>query len=235
VLSKSIPGLHTHFISLDLPPQIPQYLHPEFKNRSMQVRKLRVFPLEGIVRGYITGTAWKEYQSKGTVHGMAVQPGLKESEAFPKPLWTPSTKAEFGQNDENIHPDEAVRLVGEKYAKRIEELALNLYAAASEYALERGIIIADTKFEFGLDTETDDVVLVDEILTPDSSRFWPASNYKVGQAQESFDKQYLRDWLTSNGLKGKDGIDIPQDIVQNTTKKYHEAYKKLVGTAWEDA
>ena len=154
----------------------------------MQVRKLKIFPIEVIVRGYITGSAWKEYQSKGTVPGIPMKARMKESEAFPETaIYTPSTKAEAGQNDENIHPDEAARIVGEKYAKRIEDLALKLYTTTRTYALERGIIIADTKFEFGLDTETDEVVLVDEVLTPDSSQFWPASSYEVGLAQERFE------------------------------------------------
>ncbi|MCJ1393955.1 Bifunctional purine biosynthetic protein ade1 [Xylographa bjoerkii] len=232
-LSSAIPSLKTHFISLDLPSQVPQELHTQLQNRSMQVRKLQIFPVEAIVRGYITGSAWKEYQAKGTVHGMKVQPGLRESEAFPQgAIYTPSTKAEAGQNDENIHPDQAAKIVGEKYAKRIEHLALELYSAARKYALERGIIIADTKFEFGLDTETDEVILVDEVLTPDSSRFWPASNYKVGQAQESFDKQYLRDWLTTNGHKGKQGVEMPEDVMNKTAEKYREAFERLVGKTW---
>jgi len=235
-LSSAIPGLRTHFKSLDLPAKVPQHLHARLQNRSMQVRKLKIFPIEAIVRGYITGSAWKEYQTKGTVHGMLMKPGMEESEAFPQnAIYTPSTKAEAGQNDENIHPDEAARIVGEKYAKRIEDLALKLYTTAHAYALERGIIIADTKFEFGLDKETSEVVLVDEVLTADSSRFWPASCYKVGQPQDSFDKQYLRDWLTANGLKGKLGVDMPEDVVRNTGEKYKEAFERLVGRKWDDA
>ena len=229
ILSTALPNLRTHFISLDLPSQIPQDLRSELNGRSMQVRKLEVFPIEAIVRGYITGSAWKEYQSKGTVHGLTVPAGLKESQAFPDgPIYTPSTKAEAGKNDENIHPDEAAKIVGQQYAKRIEELALSLYSTARQYALERGIIIADTKFEFALDTATKEVVLVDEVLTPDSSRFWPAASYKIGQAQESFDKQYLRDWLTSNGLKGKTEVEMPEDIVSKTAGKYQDAFEKLM-------
>ena len=190
VLSSSIPSLKTHFISLDLPSQVPQGLHTQLQKRSMQVRKLQIFPIEAIVRGYITGSAWKEYKAEGTVHGMKVESGLSECEAFPQgAIYTPSTKADAGQNDENIHPDQAAKIIGEKYAKRIEQLALDLYSVARDYALQRGIIIADTKFEFGLDTENDEIILVDEVLTPDSSRFWPAHNYKIGKAQESFDKQ----------------------------------------------
>lgn len=233
-LSSTIPSLRTHLISLDLPSQLPAGLREQLRRRSMQVRKVRIFPIEAIVRGYITGSAWKEYQAKGTVHEMKVQQGLRESEEFPGgPLYTPSTKAEAGANDENIHPDQAADIVGEKYADRIRDLAISLYTKAREYAFERGIIIADTKFEFGLDTETGEVILVDEVLTPDSSRFWPASSYKVGQGQESFDKQYLRNWLTGHGLKGKPGVEMPDEIVQNTAAKYQEAYERLVGGRWE--
>ena len=232
-LSTAIPSLRTHFISSDIPMGVPEKYFSQLDGRVMQVRKLKIFPIEAIVRGYITGGAWKEYQTSGTVHGIKIQPGLQESEAFPGgAIYTPSTKAEAGQHDENIHPDEASKLVGEKYDKPIAALALKLYNTACAYALERGIIIADTKFEFGLDEESDEIVLVDEVLTPDSSRFWPAASYKVGQSQDSFDKQTLRDWLVSNGLKGKEGTEMPEDVVQNTRAKYQEAYEKLVGKKW---
>ena len=235
-LSKAIPDLRTHFVSSDIPSNIPEEFHSQLRSRMMQVRKLKVFPIEAIVRGYVTGSAWKEYQKSGTVHGIKIQPGLQESEAFHAgAIYTPSTKAEAGQHDENIHPNEAGKLVGDKYDKRIADLALKLYNTASAYALERGIIIADTKFEFGLDEETDEVVLVDEVLTPDSSRFWPAASYKVGKSQDSFDKQYLRDWLVSNGSKGKEGTEMPEDVIHNTKAKYEEAYEKLVGKKWSRA
>lgn len=176
----------------------------------MIVRRLKIFPLESIVRGYITGSAWSEYKKTGTVHGISMPAGLQESEKLEKPLWTPSTKAEVGDKDENISPEKAVEIVGEKYAKKIEQLSLQVYSVVSvlqsasirkvtrttaliasqarDYAAEHGIIIADTKFEFGLDEETDEVVLVDEVLTPDSSRFWPADKYELGKTQDSFDK-----------------------------------------------
>jgi phosphoribosylaminoimidazole-succinocarboxamide synthase len=202
----------------------------------MQVRRLKIFPIEAIVRGYITGSAFQEYQRSGTVHTIPIIPGLKESQVFPQgAIYTPSTKAEAGQNDQNISPAEAAVIVGEKYARKIEDLALKLYTTARDYALEKGIIIADTKFEFGLDEETDEVVLVDEVLTPDSSRFWPADKYEVGREQQSFDKQYLRDWLTKEGLKGKKGVEMPEEVVKETTKKYREAFEKLTGKNWEDA
>jgi len=201
----------------------------------MQVRKFKIFPIEAIVRGYITGSAWKEYQKSSTVHGIPMPAGLKEAQEFPGAIYTPSTKAEAGANDVNIHPSEAADIVGEPYAARIEELALALYEAARDYAYERGIIIADTKFEFGLDEETDEVVLVDEVLTPDSSRFWPRDKYEIGHDQESYDKQYLRNWLTREGLKGKPGVEMPQEIVDNTASKYVEAFELLTGQKWEAA
>ncbi|OQD77202.1 hypothetical protein PENDEC_c003G05266 [Penicillium decumbens] len=230
ILTEAVPGLRTHFLTLDLPPQIPASLRPVLQNRSMQVRKLRILPIEAIVRGYITGSAWKEYQKSGTVHGLAVPAGLQESEAFPNgPIYTPSTKAELGEHDENIHPDEAVKIVGERYAARIAELAVQLYKAAHKYALERGVIIADTKFEFGVDEETDEVVLADEVLTPDSSRFWPKDTYAIGRGQASFDKQILRDWLVQEGLKGKEGVRMSDEIAQKTAEKYKEAWEKITG------
>jgi phosphoribosylaminoimidazole-succinocarboxamide synthase len=201
----------------------------------MLVRKLKVFPIEAIVRGYITGSAWSSYKRTGTVNGETLPSGLEESQAFPEPLYTPSTKAELGQHDENISTEQAAQIVGEKYAKRIEELALQIYRVAREYAKTKGIIIADTKFEFGLDEETDEVVLIDEVLTPDSSRFWPAESYAVGKGQDSFDKQFLRNWLTSEGLKGKDGVEMPEEIVNATSEKYQEAFNMLTGETLQEA
>ncbi len=235
VLSAAIPSLRTHFITLDLPEQIPVKVRPQYQNRSMQVRKLEVFKIEAIVRGYITGSAWSSYQKDGTVCGIQIQPGLKESQAFPQgPIYTPSTKADLGDHDENIHPDKAKEIVGASYAERIEELALSLYKHAAAYAYERGIIIADTKFEFGLDKETDDVVLIDEVLTPDSSRFWPVDLYKIGESPPSFDKQHLRDWLTSQGLKGKEGVEMSDEVIAKTENMYKEAFERLTGRDWSE-
>ncbi|KAL4773614.1 hypothetical protein BDW60DRAFT_18145 [Aspergillus nidulans var. acristatus] len=230
ILTAALPSLRTHFITLDLPPQIPDSLRPVLQNRAMQVRKLRILPIEAIVRGYITGSAWNEYQKTGTVHGIPVKEGLRESEAFPDgPIYTPSTKAEQGEHDENIHPDKAVEIVGEPYASRIAELAVTLYKTAHAYALTRGVIIADTKFEFGVDEETNEVVLADEVLTPDSSRFWPKDSYEVGRGQQSFDKQFLRDWLVKEGLKGKPGVRMTDEIAQKTSEKYKEAWERITG------
>ncbi|KNG82099.1 hypothetical protein ANOM_010142 [Aspergillus nomiae NRRL 13137] len=207
ILSDAIPSLRTHFLTLDLPPQIPESLRPVLQNRSMQVHKLKILPIEAIVRGYITGSAWNEYKKTGTVHGIKVAEGLRESEAFPG----------------------AVAIVGEPYASKIASLAIQLYKVAHEYALTRGVIIADTKFEFGLDPETDEVVLADEVLTPDSSRFWPKDSYEIGRGQQSFDKQFLRDWLTSQGLKGKPGVRMTDEIAQKTSAKYREAWERITG------
>ncbi|KIX05187.1 phosphoribosylaminoimidazolesuccinocarboxamide synthase [Rhinocladiella mackenziei CBS 650.93] len=234
-LQTQIPDLKTHFISLDLPSAVPKDKVPQLKGRSMLVRKLKVFPLEAIVRGYITGSAWSSYKETGEVNGKKMPAGLQESEQFPEPIYTPSTKAELGRHDENISTEQAAQIVGEKYAKRIEDLALKIYKAAREYAKEKGIIIADTKLEFGLDEETDEVVLVDEVLTPDSSRFWSKAAYKVGQSQDSFDKQFLRDWLTKNGLKGKEGVSMPDDVVEATRAKYVEAFEILTDISLQEA
>ena len=235
ILNQAIPSLRTHFLTLDLPPQIPENLRPDYQGRSMQVRKLKIFPVEAIVRGYITGSAWAEYQKHGTVHGIDMPEGMQESQKFPEPLFTPSTKAPAGEKDENVHPSKVAELVGSaKHAARIEELSLQIFKAAQAYAAERGIIIADTKFEFGLDEETDEVVLVDEVLTPDSSRFWDQDEYEVGKSQRSFDKQYLRDWLTKEGLKGREGVEIQEDVVKGTLQRYSDVYERLVGSKWED-
>jgi len=170
----------------------------------------------------------EEYQKKGTICDIKLKQGLKESEKFSEPLFTPSTKAELGDHDENIHPSRVAGIVGPHLAKQIEEAALELYKRASSYALERGIIIADTKFEFGVDKENN-LILIDEVLTPDSSRFWPASSYQVGKGQDSFDKQYLRNYLESINFDKKTGIELPADVIQNTMSKYVEAYQLLTG------
>jgi len=220
-----------HLLPLSLD-SVPEASRSQLTDRTMRVKKLKIFPVEAIVRGYITGSAWKEYQKKGTVHGIKVPEGMKESEMFKKPLYTPSTKAEQGEHDENIHPDKVIEIIGEKHARRIEQLALELYMKAKDYAATRGIIIADTKFEFGCD-ENDEVVLVDEVLTPDSSRFWRSNSYEIGRGQESYDKQFLRDWLTENKLNGKEGVTIPEEVATKTGQKYVEAYEALTGKNWQ--
>lgn len=212
-----------------LPKQLsePKY-RDQLSQRSLLVRKHKLIPLEAIVRGYITGSAWKEYKKSGTVHGEPAPAGLQESEVFPTPIFTPSTKAEQGDHDENISASQAADIVGKEICDKVAVKAVELYTNARDYAKTRGIILADTKFEFGI-TDDGELVLVDEVLTPDSSRFWNAKDYKIGQSQDSYDKQFLRDWLTSNGLNGKDGVAIPEDIVKQTSAKYLEAFEALTG------
>jgi phosphoribosylaminoimidazole-succinocarboxamide synthase len=232
-LPQHVPGLSTHFLSSTLPAPISSLPSASsLQDRSMQVRRLRIIPIESIVRGYITGSGWSEYTKSGTVNGIKLPTGLIEGQKLPEPLWTPSTKAEVGGKDENISPEEARKIVGNaEVAKKVEELSLAIYKAAAERAEKVGIVLADTKFEFGLD-EKDQVVLVDEVLTPDSSRFWPQETWEanLGKAQPSFDKQFLRDWLTSEGLKGKEGVKVPDEIVKKTAEKYKEAYEKITGS-----
>ncbi|KAF8929799.1 Bifunctional purine biosynthetic protein ade1 [Dissophora ornata] len=211
----------------EMPDKVKQY-RDQLEGRSMLVKSLRVLPIESIVRGYITGSAWSEYKKKGTVCDITLPKGMQESQAFPEPLWTPSTKAEIGDHDENIHPSKVPAIIGEKHAAEMAKISVELYTKARDYALEHGIIIADTKFEFGVD-ENDTLYLIDEVLTPDSSRFWPASTYKVGAGQDSFDKQYLRNYLESIGFDKTNGITLPEDVVTETMAKYQEAYKLLTG------
>ncbi|KAI1330027.1 SAICAR synthase-like protein [Xylariaceae sp. FL0255] len=238
VLPSQVPGLKHHLLSLNVPSSldVSPVEHQRLRGRTMVVNKYRVFPIEAIVRGYITGSSWGEYKQKGTVHGITQPAGLQQCQAFPDgPIYTPSTKAPAGEKDENITPAQAREIVGDKYADRIEALALSIYKAAHAYAKERGIIVADTKFEFGLDETSDEIVLIDEVLTPDSSRFWPASDYATGRDQKSFDKQYLRDWLISENLKGKEGVSMTEDVAANTSAKYLEAFERLTGESLESA
>ncbi|KAF2486049.1 phosphoribosylaminoimidazolesuccinocarboxamide synthase [Neohortaea acidophila] len=227
LIQTHLPTLRTHLLPTPtaLPPSLPRNL----STRSMLVQRLKIIPLESIVRGYITGSAWAEYKTHGTVHGVPVPSGLQESQKFDTPVWTPSTKAPAGEHDENISPTQAAALVGKELAGRIEDASLKVYQMAHDYAAARGIIIADTKFEFGLDEATNELVLVDEVLTPDSSRFWPADRYEIGRGQQSYDKQPLRDWLTSSGLKGKEGVRMPEEVVRDTEQRYREAYERLTG------
>lgn len=204
----------------------------EFRGRSLVVKKLKMLPVECIVRGYITGSGWAEYQKKGEICGLKIPAGMKESEQFSKPLFTPTTKAELGDHDENISFEEACGLVGNDMAEKLRETSIAVYQKCADYARARGIIIADTKFEFGLD-ERGELVLADEVLTPDSSRFWPVDQYKIGRGQESFDKQYLRNWLSDHGYRDRAPEHLPQDVVERTRAKYIEAYEKLTGERFE--
>lgn len=201
----------------------------QVEGRSIVVRKLKALPVEAIVRGYLVGSGWKEYKKSGTVCGIPLPAGLKEADRLPAPLFTPSTKAEVGQHDENISFDKAAELLGKELAEKVRDASLAVYKDAAAYALTRGIIIADTKFEFGLD-ENGALTLIDEVLTPDSSRFWPADQYRPGSNPPSFDKQYVRDWLEASGWNKKSpGPELPPDVVAKTVEKYREALTRLAG------
>lgn len=221
-----------HMISVDNK-DMPEFFQQEqFIGNSMLVKKLEMLPIECIVRGYITGSGWASYQKDGTVCGIQLPQGLQECDKLPEPIYTPSTKAEIGDHDENISFEKSIDVLekqfpghGQEYATKIKEATLALYKACADYALSRGIIIADTKFEFGLD-ENGNVVLADEMLTPDSSRFWPLDGYKPGQSQPSFDKQFVRDWLKANP---DSDYNLPQEIIDKTIAKYKEAYHLLTG------
>ena len=224
--------LPNHMISTDVKDMPEFFQQPEFEGKSMMCKKLTMIPVECIVRGYITGSGWKSYQENGTVCGIHLPEGLQESEKLPEPIYTPSTKAEIGDHDENISFEQSVSHLekyfpgkGEHYATLIRDYTIALYKKCADYALSRGIIIADTKFEFGLD-ENGQIVLGDEMLTPDSSRFWPLAGYEVGKSQPSYDKQYVRDWLKANP---DSNYLLPQDVIDKTIEKYKEAYEKITG------
>ncbi len=221
-----------HMISTDVK-DMPEFFRQErFDGNSMLCKKLTMIPVECIVRGYITGSGWESYKKNGTVCGSRLPEGLKECDKLPEPIFTPSTKAELGDHDENIDYDCCVEVLekafpghGEEYATKIRDYTLAIYKKCADYALTRGIIIADTKFEFGLD-ENGNVLIGDEMLTPDSSRFWPVEGYEPGKSQPSFDKQFVRDWLKANP---DSDFNLPQDVIDKTIAKYKEAYTMLSG------
>jgi phosphoribosylaminoimidazole-succinocarboxamide synthase len=197
--------------------------------RGMLVKKLAPLPIEAIVRGYLIGSGWKDYQKSGAVCGIELPAGLEQAEQLPEPIYTPSSKADVGDHDENISYQHTIELIGEDLADEVRRASLMLYNRAAEYARNCGIIIADTKFEFGLD-ENDQLVLIDEVLTPDSSRFWPASEYRTGISPPSFDKQYVRDYLeTLEWDKTAPGPTLPDEVIRNTADKYREAQQRLMG------
>ena len=222
-----------HMISADVKDMPEFFQQPAYDGNSMMCRKLTLLPIECIVRGYITGSGWTSYQKNGTVCGIKLPEGLQESDKLPEPIYTPSTKAEIGDHDENISFEQSVDVLekefpgkGKEYAEKLRDYTIALYKKCADYALKKGIIIADTKFEFGLD-ENGNIVLGDEMLTPDSSRFWPAKGYEPGHGQPSFDKQFARDWLKEN--KGNHNWDLPEDVAKKTIDKYLEAYELLTG------
>lgn len=221
-----------HMVSVDVK-DMPEFFQSEkYDGNSMLCKKLEMLPIECIVRGYITGSGWESYKKNGTVCGISLPEGLKESEKLPEPIYTPSTKAELGDHDENISFEQSVGVLeklypgkGRDYATQIKDCTIKLYKKCAEYALSKGIIIADTKFEFGLD-ENGNVVIGDEMLTPDSSRFWPLEGYEAGKSQPSYDKQFVRDWLKAN--PDSDYL-LPDDVIDKTIAKYKEAFELLTG------
>lgn len=224
--------IDNHMISTSVK-DMPQFFQtPEFEGKAMMCKKLQMLPLECIVRGYITGSGWASYKKDGTVCGIKLPEGLQESEKLPEPIYTPSTKAELGDHDINISFEESIEHLekyypgkGLYYATKLKEATILIYKKCADYALSKGIIIADTKFEFGLD-EDGNILIADEMLTPDSSRFWPLSEYEVGHSEPSFDKQFARDWLKANP---DNNWTLPQEVADKTIAKYLEAYKLLTG------
>lgn len=224
--------IDNHMISTSVKDMPKFFQTPEFEGKAMMCKKLQMLPLECIVRGYITGSGWASYKKDGTVCGIKLPEGLQESEKLPEPIYTPSTKAELGDHDINISFEESIEHLekyypgkGHYYATKLKEATILIYKKCADYALSKGIIIADTKFEFGLD-EDGNILIADEMLTPDSSRFWPLSEYEVGHSEPSFDKQFARDWLKANP---DNNWTLPQDVADKTISKYLEAYKLLTG------
>lgn len=224
--------IDNHMISTSVKDMPEFFQTPEFEGKAMMCKKLQMLPLECIVRGYITGSGWASYKKDGTVCGIKLPEGLQESEKLPEPIYTPSTKAELGDHDVNISFEESIEYLekyypgkGHYYATKLKEATILIYKKCADYALSKGIIIADTKFEFGLD-EDGNILIADEMLTPDSSRFWPLSEYEVGHSEPSFDKQFARDWLKANP---DNNWTLPQDVADKTISKYLEAYKLLTG------
>ena len=236
VILKTKDILPNHMLSVDVN-DMPEYFRKEeYTGNSMMCKKLEMLPIECIVRGYITGTGWASYKENGTVCGIKLPEGLVESDQLPEPIYTPTTKADLGDHDEHVTFEETVDILEKKFPGRGKELAkalrdntIAIYKKCAAYARERGIIIADTKFEFGLD-EKGNLVLGDEVLTPDSSRFWPVEGYKPGQSQPSFDKQFVRDWLKAN--PDSDYL-LPDDVIEKTIDKYKEAFELLTGSKFE--
>jgi phosphoribosylaminoimidazole-succinocarboxamide synthase len=227
-LTKNIIPNHLISNNVDEYPEICKDYAEDLRNRSMLVKKAKVVPIECIVRGYISGSGWKDYIRTGKISGIKLPQGLKESEKFSEPIFTPSTKAEIGEHDENISAEQAMEITDKETFEILKDSTLKVYNKAAEFALEKGIIIADTKFEFG--NYDGNIIIVDEVLTPDSSRFWPLDKYETGRGQDSYDKQFVRDYLLSiNFNKQPPPPPLPDDIVKRTSEKYLDIYEKLTG------
>ena len=214
-----------HLLSTDVPDEV--------RGRALVVRKLEIFPVECVVRGYLSGSGWREYRESGSVCAIELPAGLRESDRLPEPIFTPATKAEIGEHDENVDFERAAEIVGDReLMEELRRLSLEIYRVAADHAERHGIVLADTKFEFG--REQGEIVLADEVLTPDSSRFWPRDRYAPGGSQPSFDKQYVRDWLDQSGWDHTPpGPELPADVVANTRARYAEAYERLAGEPFE--
>jgi phosphoribosylaminoimidazole-succinocarboxamide synthase len=212
----------SHYLSQDVPEEVA--------GKALRVKRLEMYPVECVVRGYLSGSGWREYRDTGAICGIELPAGLTESDRLPEPIFTPATKAEVGDHDENIDFDRAAEAVGDRaLMEELRRVSIELYRRAADHAAERGIIVADTKFEFGASPGAE-VVLADEVLTPDSSRFWPADEYEPGRPQRSFDKQYVRDWLDQSGWDHTSpGPELPDDVVENTRAKYVDAYERITG------
>ncbi len=232
--TKNIIPNHIISTNVDEYPSVCKEYSKQLKDRSMLVKKTKVVPIECIIRGYITGSGWSDYKKTGEICGIKIKPGMLESEKFPEPLFTPSTKAEIGLHDENISIEKAKEIAGEEVINKMEKAAITLFNICSEYALTKGLIIADTKMEFGID-ENNEILLIDELFTPDSSRFWPLEGYQAGKSQQSYDKQFVRDYLLSiNFNKQPPPPDLPEEIIQKTSMKYIDALKRLTGKEIKD-
>jgi len=226
--ARLAPVIPNHLTGIDPETVVAPGEREQIRGRAIVVKKLTPLPVEAVVRGYLEGSGWREYSEGGAVCGVKLPPGLKRASKLPEPIFTPATKAEAGHHDENISFEKMAQMVGEARAKEVRDTAIRLYKEAAAYALERGIIIADTKFEFGVDANGK-LHLIDEALTPDSSRFWPLSTYKVGESPESFDKQYVRNWLDAIGFERKPPAPpMPADVARKTSEKYQEARKRLM-------
>jgi phosphoribosylaminoimidazole-succinocarboxamide synthase len=227
--SRTSDMVENHLSDLKLQDYVSELDYQRLASRSIIVKRLKTLPVEAIVRGYVIGSGWKDYLASGAISGIQLRAGLQQAEQLPEPIFTPSTKASVGDHDMNVDFRHVIDLIGEEMANQVREVAIQLYKTAALYALSRGIIIADTKFEFGID-DNDQLVLIDEILTPDSSRFWPADQYRVGISPPSFDKQFIRDYLeTLDWDKTPPAPQIPQEIIDRTQQKYQQAHDILIG------